>query len=152
RELIRLRKRWLAKRKGMGVLLREAVPREEVPPIDTDALAKAAEGDAALEPLGADACAYAYLTVTVTLLAQDEAEAQEQARQAEAAINAQGFLARTEDLNAVEAWLGSLPGETYADVRRPLVSSLNLADLLPVSAVWAGPREDLRLGGPPLFV
>ncbi len=152
RELIRLRKRWFAKRKGMGVLLREAVTREEVPLIDTDAQAKAAECDGALEALGADACAYGYLTVTVTVMAQDEAQAQAQARQVEAAINAQGFLARTEDLNAVEAWLGSLPGETYADVRRPLVSSLNLADLLPVSAVWAGPREDRRLAGPPLTV
>lgn len=52
----------------------------------------------------------------------------------------------------MEAWLGSLPGEPYADVRRPLVSTLNLADLLPVSAVWAGPTSDPRLQGPPLAV
>lgn len=152
RELVRLRKRWFAKRKGVGVLLREAVTREDVPLLDTDAQAKVGECDGALEALGADVCAYGYLTVTVTVLAEDEAEAEARARQVEAAINSQGFLARTEDLNAVEAWLGSLPGETYADVRRPLVSSLNLADLLPASAVWAGPREDSRLQGPPLTV
>ncbi|MNI33174.1 Type IV secretion system protein virB4 [compost metagenome] len=52
----------------------------------------------------------------------------------------------------MEAWLGSLPGEPYADVRRPLVSTLNLADLLPVSAVWAGPPGDACLDGPPLAV
>ncbi|MBJ7484124.1 MAG: conjugal transfer protein TrbE [Brevundimonas aurantiaca] len=151
-ELVKLRKRWFAKRKGVGVLLREAITKEEVPLLDTDAAAKTDECDGALEALGSDACAYGYLTTTVTLLAKDPDRAAEQARAVEAVLNAQGFVARTEDLNAVEAWLGSLPGEPYADVRRPIVSTLNLADLLPVSAVWAGPSSDPRLAGPPLAV
>lgn len=151
-ELVKLRKRWFAKRKGVGVLLREAITREEVPLLDTDAAAKTDECDGALEALGSEVCAYGYLTTTVTLLAQDPERAAEQARAVEATLNAHGFLARTEDLNAVEAWLGSLPGEPYADVRRPLVSTLNLSDLLPVSAVWAGPARDDHLAGPPLAV
>lgn len=151
-ELVKLRKRWFAKRKGVGVLLREAITREEVPLLDTDAAAKTDECDGALEALGSDACAYGYLTTTITVTAPDPERAAEQARAVEAALNAQGFVARTEDLNAVEAWLGSLPGEPYADVRRPLLSTLNLADLLPVSAVWAGPAADPRLQGPPLAV
>lgn len=151
-ELVKLRKRWFAKRKGVGVLLREAITKEEVPLLDTDAAVKTDECDGALEALGSDACAYGYLTTTVTVLARDPERAAEQARAVEATLNAQGFVARTEDLNAVEAWLGSLPGEPYADVRRPLVSTLNLADLLPVSAVWAGPAEDRQLSGPPLAV
>jgi len=151
-ELVRLRKRWFAKRKGVGALLREAITKEEVPLLDTDAAAKTDECDGALEALGSDVCAYGYLTTTITVMARDPERAAEQARAVEATLNAQGFVARIEDLNAVEAWLGSLPGEPYADVRRPLVSTLNLADLLPVSAVWAGPTGDPRLGGPPLAV
>lgn len=151
-EIVRLRKRWFAKRKGLGVLLREAVTREEVPLLDTDAAGKTAECDAALAALGAETCAFGYLTLTVTILEPDAAVAEAKARAVEAALNAQGLIARVEDLNAVEAWLGSLPGEAYADVRRPLVASLNLADLLPVSAVWAGPAVDTCLDGPPLAV
>jgi len=150
REIVRLRKRWFAKRKGVGVLLREAITKEEVPLLDTDAASKTEECDGALAALGAESCAFGYLTLTVTVLDASEAGAAAKARAIEAALNAQGLLARIEDLNAVEAWLGSLPGEPYADVRRPLVSTLNLADLLPVSAVWAGPAEDAALGGPPL--
>jgi len=149
-EIVRLRKRWFAKRKGVGVLLREAITKEETPLIDTDAMAKAGECDGALEALGAEACAFGYLTLTVSVLDLDPEAAAGKARAIEAALNAQGLLARVEDLNAVEAWLGSLPGEAYADVRKPLVSSLNLADLLPVSAVWAGPALDGALAGPPL--
>ena len=149
-EIVKLRKRWFAKRKGMGALLREAITKEEVPLIDTDAASKTEECDGALEALGAEACAYGYLTMTVCVLDETEEGAAAKARAIEGALNAQGLVARVEDLNAVEAWLGSLPGEGYADVRRPLVSTLNLADLLPVSAVWAGPSGDACLDGPPL--
>ncbi|MFN7110101.1 MAG: conjugal transfer protein TrbE [Brevundimonas sp.] len=149
-EIVKLRKRWFAKRKGVGVLLREAITKEEVPLLDTDAAAKTEECDGALATLGGDVAAYGYLTLTVTVADPDEARASAKARAVEAALNAQGLVARIEDLNAVEAWLGSLPGEPYADVRRPLVSTLNLADLLPVSAVWAGPERDACLDGPPL--
>jgi type IV secretion system protein VirB4 len=152
REIVRLRKRWFAKRKGIAVLLREAITKEEASLLDTDALGKTEDCDGALAALGSEACAFGYLTLTVTVLDADPAAAAGKARAVEAALNAQGLVARTEDLNAVEAWLGGLPGEPYADVRRPLVSSLNLADLLPVSAVWAGPAGDACLEGPPLAV
>jgi type IV secretion system protein TrbE len=151
-ELMRLRKRWFAKRKGIGTLIREAITKEDVPLVDTDAAAKTDECDGALEALGAEVCAFGWLTLTVTVMDQDESRAVEKARAVEAALNAQGFVARTEDLNAVEAWLGSIPGEPYADVRRPMISSLNLCDLLPVSAVWAGPTRDTHLNGPPLLI
>ncbi|WP_395945542.1 conjugal transfer protein TrbE [Brevundimonas sp.] len=149
-EIVKLRKRWFAKRKGVGVLMREAITREETPLVDTDSVSKTEECDGALAALGSDACAFGYLTLTVTVLDGSEAGAAAKARAVEAALNAQGLIARIEDLNAVEAWLGSMPGEPYADVRRPLVSTLNLADLLPVSAVWAGPTRDAALEGPPL--
>ena len=148
REIVRLRKRWFAKRKGVGVLLREAITTEEVPLLDTDAASKTEECDGALAALGAESCAFGYLTLTVTVLDETEEGAAAKARAVEAALNARGLVARIEDLNAVEAWLGSLPGEPYADVRRPIVSTLNLADLLPVSAVWAGPDGDAALDGP----
>ena len=149
-EIVKLRKRWFARRKGVGVLLREAVTKEETPLLDTDSVSKTEECDGALAALGADCCAFGYLTLTVTVLDASPSGAAAKARAVEAALNAQGLIARVEDLNAVEAWLGSLPGEPYADVRRPLVSTLNLADLLPVSAVWAGPVGDAALDGPPL--
>ena len=57
-----------------------------------------------------------------------------------------------ESLNAVEAWLGSLPGNPYANVRQPIVHTLNLIHLMPVSAVWAGPEANHHLRAPPLML
>lgn len=55
-------------------------------------------------------------------------------------------------MNAVEAWLSSLPGQVYANVRQPIVHTLNLAHLMPLSAVWAGSIDNAHLQGPPLLV
>jgi len=53
-------------------------------------------------------------------------------------------------VNAVEAWLGSLPGHAYANVRQPPISTLNLAHMIPLSAIWAGADGDEHLRGSPL--
>ncbi len=53
-----------------------------------------------------------------------------------------GFSCRIETVNAVEAWRGSLPGDGYRNVRRNLLHTLNVADLLPITAVWAGQRDN----------
>jgi type IV secretion system protein TrbE len=41
-------------------------------------------------------------------------------------------------VNCVEAYLGSLPGHGYPNVRRPIIHTLNLSDLLPITSVWSG--------------
>jgi type IV secretory pathway VirB4 component len=53
-------------------------------------------------------------------------------------IQAEGFGARIETLNATEAYLGSLPGNWYANIREPLINTRNLADLIPLNSVWSG--------------
>ncbi len=50
-----------------------------------------------------------------------------------------------------DAWLGSLPGHVYANVRQPPISTLNLAHMIPLSAVWAGPERDEHFAAPPLL-
>ena len=60
----------------------------------------------------------------------------------EKVIKGRDFTCMAESVNAVEAWLGSLPGHVYANVRQPPVSTLNLAHMIPLSAVWAGPERD----------
>jgi type IV secretion/conjugal transfer VirB4 family ATPase len=36
-------------------------------------------------------------------------------------------------------------------VRQPPMSTLNIAHMIPLSALWAGPQRDVHLGAPPLF-
>src|ERR1700736_2923901 len=69
----------------------------------------------------------------------------------EKVVQSRDFTCMLETINAIEAWLGSLPGHVYANVRQPPVSTLNLAHMIPLSAVWAGPERNEHLGGPPLL-
>ena len=95
--------------------------------------------------------AQAYVTATVTVWDDDPRVADEKLRLVEKVIQGRDFTCMRETVNAVEAWLGSLPGHVYANVRQPPVSTLNLAHMMPLSAVWAGPERDEHFEAPPLF-
>lgn len=152
KELARLRRQWFAKRKNVVALLRETLFQQESPLVDTDASNKSVDADAALQELGADLAAFGYVTATVTVMDTNAGVADEKLRQVERIIQGRGFVTIPETLNAVEAWLSSIPGNAYANVRQPIISTLNLAHLMPVSAVWAGPEKNAHLDGPPLIV
>ncbi|WP_420466890.1 conjugal transfer protein TrbE [Panacagrimonas sp.] len=152
KELGRLRRQWFAKRKNVVALLRETIFQQESPLVDTDASNKASDADAALQELGSDQVAYGYVTTTVTVMDTDASAANEKLRGVERVIQGRGFVTIPETLNAVEAWLSSVPGNAYANVRQPSISTLNLAHLMPVSAVWAGQERNAHLDGPPLIV
>ncbi|MGO7770648.1 hypothetical protein ACC736_37500, partial [Rhizobium ruizarguesonis] len=53
-------------------------------------------------------------------------------------IQAEGFGARIETLNATDAYIGSLPGNWYCNIREPLINTRNLSDLIPLKSVWSG--------------
>jgi type IV secretion system protein VirB4 len=151
RALARLRRQWFNKRKSVTALLREVMYNQPAQLIDSDADNKVADADLALQELGQDFVSFGYLTATVTVADTDPAAADEKLRSVERTVNGLGFTCLRERLNAVEAWLSSLPGHVYANVRQPLVHSLNLAHLMPLSSIWAGPRRNAHLDGPPLL-
>ncbi|MBU6472837.1 MAG: conjugal transfer protein TrbE, partial [Alphaproteobacteria bacterium] len=151
RTLTRLRRQWFNQRKSITALLREVLTNQPVPLHDSDADNKVADADLALQALGGDHVAYGYLTTTITLMDRDRLVADEKLRAVERVVHGAGFTCIRESVNAVEAWLGSLPGHVYANVRQPIIHTLNLAHLVPLSSVWAGPARNDHLKGPPLF-
>ncbi|MDD4616387.1 MAG: conjugal transfer protein TrbE [Alphaproteobacteria bacterium] len=149
--LTRIRRQWFAKRKSITAILREVLTNETSSLVDNDADNKALDADAALQALGGDHVGFGYLTTTITVWDEERHRAEDKARAVERIINNLGFTCIRENVNGVEAWLGSLPGHVYANIRQPLVHTLNLAHLIPLSAVWAGPSRNDHLDGPPLF-
>src|SRR5258708_5855466 len=91
-------------------------------------------------------------TGLATVYDEDSDAADEKIGAVERAINSRGFTTIRESVNAVEAWLGSLPGQAYANLRKPIIHTLNLAHMCPLSAVWAGPERCEHLNGPPLLL
>lgn len=150
--LTKLRRQWFNKRKSISALMREVLYNEPVQLLDSDADNKVVDADLALQALGGDHVSFGYLTTTIVVLDTERDRADDKIRAIERVIHGAGFTTIRETINVVEAWLGSLPGHVYANVRQPLIHTLNLAHLLPMSSVWAGPERDSHLDGPPLFV
>jgi type IV secretion system protein VirB4 len=148
----RIRRQWFAKRKSIAAILKEVMTNEASALLDSDASNKAIDADLALQELGSDLVGTAYVTATVTVWDEDPRVADERLRLVEKVIQGRDFTCMVERVNAVEAWLGSLPGHVYANVRQPPLSTLNLAHMMPFSAVWAGPARDEHFGAPPLFL
>ncbi len=149
--LTKLRRQWFNKRKSVTALLREVVTNQPVQLMDSDADNKTGDADLALQELGGDHVAFGYLTATITVADEDRAKVEDKVRAVERIVNGLGFTVMRESVNAVEAWLSSLSGHVYANVRQPLVHTLNLAHLMPLSSVWAGPPRNDHLDGPTLL-
>jgi type IV secretion system protein VirB4 len=149
--LTKLRRQWFNKRKSVTAMLREVMYNQPVQLMDSDADNKMVDADLALQALGGDHVAFGHLTTTITVMDADRKRVEDKVRAVERVVNGLGFTCIRETLNAVEAWLSSLPGQVYANVRQPLVHTLNLAHLMPLSSVWAGPARNDHLNGPALL-
>ena len=79
-----------------------------------------------------------FMTAGIVLMHEDLRTLEEMAREVRRLLLSLGYSGRIETFNAMEAWLGSFPGNGWADIRRPLVNTLNLADILPLASVWTG--------------
>ena len=149
--LKRIRRQWFVKRKSAWTILQEVMFNRESPLLDSDAANKTIDTDEALQELGSDDVSYGYITTTLTVRHKDQNLADDMILNLERVINSRGFVTIRETFNALEAWLGSLPGHVYANVRRPIVHSINLAHMMPVSDIWAGADKNEHLKGPPLL-
>lgn len=152
RLLGKIRRQWFAKRKSVAAIIKEVMTNEASVLLDSDAANKAEDADQALQELGADHVGAAYVTITISVWDKDPAQADAKLAAVSKAIEARNFTCISERINALEAWMGSLPGQVYANVRSFPVSTLNLAHLMPLSAIWAGPERNGHLDGPPLFL
>src|SRR5215471_6831790 len=152
RVITRIRRQWFATRKSVAAILKEVMTNEASALLDTDAHNKAMDADAALQELGSDQIGEAFVTATISVWDGDPATADEKLRLVEKIVQGRDFTCVVETVNAVEAWLGSVPGHVYANVRQPPLSTMNLAHMIPLSAVWAGEARDHHFKAPPLFL
>jgi type IV secretion system protein VirB4 len=133
------RRNWFQKRLGLrGVISEHFGSGAGAAFQNQHALRMAADADEAITEAEAGAVRYCYVTPKV-IITEDRAEiADENAQLVFKVCQNIGFDPRIESINAVEAWLGSIPGHGWYDIRRPLVNTQNLADILPLTGIWPG--------------
>lgn len=134
KHLEKFRKKWRQKVRGFF----DQVFQTNSGKIDQDALSMVHDADQAMAEVNSGLVAQGYYTALVVLMDEDRDKVELSARQLEKAITAIGFGARIETINNLEAFLGSLPGHGVENVRRPIINTMNLADLMPTSSIWTG--------------
>lgn len=97
-----------------------------------------AEAKHALTEIAADELQYGYLTTTVSVWGRDVETTRAAMNRVTDELRAQGLVVSLDPFGSGPAWLGSHPGNVTRNVRRSLVSTQNVADMLPVSRVWQG--------------
>jgi type IV secretion/conjugal transfer VirB4 family ATPase len=132
------RRNWFQKRHGLLGLLKESFNFGTVTFANKDAMAMAQDADDAVGEASANAVRFGYFTCNVLLFDADRERLDATAREVVKQLQHHGFGARVEEVNALEAYIGSLPGHGYQNVRKPLLHTLNLADLLPLTSIWPG--------------
>jgi type IV secretion/conjugal transfer VirB4 family ATPase len=134
KQIASIERKWKQRLRGFWAdVLRMPSPR-----VDEDALQMAQEAGGAMARTNSAMVGTGYYTPVVVTMGTSPAEAVENARLISREIMRLGFATRIETTNAMEAWLGSWPAHTVPNVRRPLVHTDNLADLLPLTSVWTG--------------
>ena len=134
KHLEKYRKKWRQKVRGFF----DQVFNTGKGSVDSDAVDMVADAGSAIAEVNSGLVAYGYYTSVIILMGENREKLEASARRVEKSINRLGFTARTETINTVDAYLGSLPGHGVENVRRPLMNTLNLSDLLPTSTIWTG--------------
>src|SRR2546421_290218 len=137
---------WFKKRKGAAAWVQEMVggKRDAAPRaddelwLDQDARHLAQDASDAAGENASGAVRFCCFTQVAIAMDPDLARADMVAGEILKALTDAGFPGRIETVNALEAYLGSLRGHGYPNLRRPLLSTRNIAALLPVTSVWPG--------------
>jgi type IV secretion system protein VirB4 len=132
------RKKWKSKIRGW----KDQILRTQSGAVDVHAQEMAADAEEAMGVAAAGDVQFCQYTANIICLDEDPDRLYENTRLVMKTVQNLGFSCRVEDVNAVEAWRGSLPGDGYCNVRRVLLHTLNLADMMPITSVWAGLREN----------
>lgn len=135
--LDKYRKKWRQKIRGFF----DQVFNLHTGAIDQDAASMAADAETAISEINSGLVTQGYYTSVVVLMDESRSKLETSAQLLHKAITRLGFAARIETVNTTDAFMGSLPGHGTENVRRPLLHTMNLADLIPTSTIWTGENK-----------
>lgn len=130
----RYRRLWKQKERGFF----DQVFNRQTGRINQDAVSMVADADQMFAEVASQEVNAGYYTSVVIIMSPDREKLDKAAASVLKGIQKLGFSGRVETVNAIEAWLGSLPGNGIANVRRPLLTTANLGDLFPTAGIWTG--------------
>jgi type IV secretion system protein VirB4 len=98
---------------------------------------------------------FGYYIANIVILDENQEQLHKKANLVIQNIESLGFGARVENFNTIEAWLGTLPSHSIQNLRKQMISTLNLSHFIPTSNIWTGdrycPSDKFPRKSPPLL-
>jgi type IV secretion system protein VirB4 len=133
------RRKWKQKVRGF----KDQLMNSATGAINFDAQNMAEDAEMAMSESSSGVVRFGYYNSVIILMHQSKKLLDEAVELTVKSINNLGFVPRVETINAIESYLGSLPGHGYHNVRRSIINTLNLSDLLPTTAIWLGLKYNI---------
>lgn len=126
-----------ARKSGMTLFTEMAmnveIDKENKGALEMEAQASDIQGDIALGEY-----VLGYYTSNLMVWDKKLESAKLKARKLQQVVRSCGFSVKEETFNNTQAWLGMMPGNVYANIRRPLISTKNFSNIIPLSSAWQG--------------
>lgn len=132
--LDKTRKMWKQKERGFMA----QIFNPNTTNVNLDAVEMVRQTDNAIAELNSGTIRFGYFNTSIIIFNKNREQLEEDSLEVKRTIQALGFVAYIEDTNAVEAYLGSLPGHITPNLKNNLLGSMNLTHLLPLSTMWQG--------------
>ncbi|MDX2165084.1 MAG: hypothetical protein SFW07_06690 [Gammaproteobacteria bacterium] len=137
-EIKRFQKHWHNKIKGLLGTVKEALFSKPSSKVNQDAVEMVDETQVALTSNSNHSTRFGYWTSSIVIMNEDQNIIIQAVKSLQNYLEKKGFNLHLEDVNALDAWLGSIPGHGSANVRRLFIDSYNLAHVLPLHTLWTG--------------
>lgn len=145
-------RQWLRKQYSVFQTIKGMLFAKGEPPKPKQEVVEKLEQLEELKALNADGqVRFGYYNTEIILYNPNREQLKREAKNIQQSLGALGFPSKLEKENAVRGFLGSLPGDSYNNVRRTFFASYNLVDLLPLTSVWSGQETCKHLQGPALL-
>lgn len=138
REIKRYQRNWNNKVKGFMGILRETISGKPSDKVNYDALQMSHQTNEALTANSNRTTRFGYWTSEIILINESMDILEQATKDLTRYLEQSGFTCNRENVNAFDAWLGTIPGHGSCNVRRVFINSINLAHVLPLHTIWAG--------------
>ncbi len=137
-EIKHYQRNWHNKVKGFSGILQETFFGRPSEKMDVDALQMHQQTIDALTMNSNQSTRFGYWTSSIVCVHENENILDEASKSLTRYLEQSGFTCIQEDMNAFDAWLGTIPGHGSCQARRLFVNSLNLAHCVPLYTRWTG--------------
>lgn len=142
KEADKYKKKYMSKRQSFLTAMTDKFMGQPTGIENEGALTMAGEAGQINADLTMEQYVLGYYTSSLMCWDKNLEKAKVKSRKLQQVIRSCGFGVKEETLSNFQAWQGMMAGNVYANVKRPLISSENCSNIIPLSSAWQGNAEN----------